>query len=125
MITKLAWLAGTGALGALARYGLSGFIQRLHQSEFPWGTMVVNTLGCLVFGIVWTLAEERLVIGGETRAIILIGFIGSFTTFSTYAYETSAMLRDAEWMLAATNALAQNALGVVAFFLGVALGRAL
>jgi|SRR5579862_1749015 len=125
MLTKLAWLAGAGALGALARYGLSGLVQRLHQSEFPWGTLVVNALGCLAFGIVWTLAEERLVIGGETRAIILIGFIGSFTTFSTYAYETSAMLRDAEWMLAASNALAQNVLGVVAFFLGVALGRAL
>ena len=125
MITKLAWLAGAGALGTLARYGLAGLVQRLHQSEFPWGTLAVNALGCFAFGIVWTLAEERLVIGGETRAILLIGFMGAFTTFSTYAFETSAMLRDAEWMLAAANALAQNVLGVVAFFLGVALGRAL
>lgn len=125
MLTKLAWLCVAGALGTLARYGLSGLVQRLHESDFPWGTLVVNGLGCFAFGVVWTLAEERLVIGGETRAIILIGFMGAFTTFSTYAFETSAMLRDAEWVLAAANALAQNVLGVAAFFLGVALGRAL
>ena len=125
MAAKLAWLAFAGTLGTLARYGLSGLVQRLHESSFPFGTLVVNTLGCFAFGTVWTLAEERLIIGGETRAILLIGFMGAFTTFSTYAFETSAMLRDAEWALAATNALSQNVLGVAAFFLGVALGRVL
>ena len=124
-IAKLLWLAVIGALGTLARYQLGGLVQRLYGGTFPLGTLVVNALGCFLFGLVWTLAEERLVISGEMRAIILIGFMGAFTTFSTYAYETSAMLRDAEWALAATNALTQNVLGVVAFFLGVALGRAL
>lgn len=123
-MTKLLWLAGAGALGTLARYGLGGLVQRLHQSTFPWGTFVVNALGCFIFGLVWSLAEERLVIGGETRAIILVGFMGAFTTFSTFAFETAAMLRDAEWLLAAANLLAHNGLGLVAFFLGVGLGRA-
>jgi len=123
MVAKLLWLSGAGALGTLARYGLAGLVQRLHESGFPWGTLAVNTLGCFLFGIVWALAEERLVIGGETRLIALVGFMGAFTTFSTYAFETSAMLRDAEWLLAAANVLSQNLLGVLCFFLGAAVGR--
>ena len=122
---KLAWLAALGALGTLARYGLGGAVQHLHESGFPWGTLAVNTLGCFLFGLVWTLAEERLVISGETRAVVLIGFMGAFTTFSTYAFETAAMLRDAAWLPAAGNVLAHNGLGIAGFFLGVALGRVL
>jgi fluoride exporter len=125
MIARLGWLAAAGALGTLARYGLAGAVQRLHDSGFPWGTLAVNTLGCFLFGAVWSLAEERLVISGETRLVVLIGFMGAFTTFSTYAFETGAMLRDAEWWLAAGNVLSQNLLGIAGFFLGGALGRSL
>ena len=120
---RLLLLALAGALGSLARYGLAGLVQRTVGSGFPLGTLAVNVLGCFVFGVVWTLAEERLVISGETRVIVLMGLLGAFTTFSSYAYETSAMLRDAEWSLAAVNVLAQNVLGVTGFFLGAALGR--
>ena len=116
-------LAVAGMLGTLARYGLAGLVQQLHESTFPWGTLVVNALGCFLFGVVWALAEERMLISGETRLIVLVGFMGAFTTFSTYAYETSAMLRDAEWLLAAGNLLGQNLLGIACFFIGVALGR--
>jgi CrcB protein len=120
---KLLGLAVAGALGTLARYGLGGLVQRLHQSVFPWGTLVVNSLGCFLFGVVWALAEERLLISGETRVILLVGFMGGFTTFSSYAYETGAMLRDAEWTLAAGNLLAHNLVGIACFFVGAALGR--
>jgi fluoride exporter len=120
---KLVWLAIAGALGTLARYGLAGFVHRLHESGFPWGTLTVNLLGCFLFGIVVALAEDRMLIGGDTRLIVLVGFMGAFTTFSTYAFETGAMLRDAEWLFAAGNVLAQNALGVACFFVGAALGR--
>ena len=122
---KLLWLAAAGAAGTLARYGLGGLVQRLHESTYPWGTLVVNGLGCFLFGLVWALAEERLVISGETRLVALVGFMGAFTTFSTYAFETGAMLRDAEWLLASGNLLAHNVLGIAFFFLGTALGRAL
>ena len=120
---KILWLAAAGAVGTLARYWLAGFVQRAHESTFPWGTLVVNASGCFAFGLVWTLAEERLLIGGETRAIVLVGFMGAFTTFSTFAFETAAMLRDANWLPAAANLLAHNGLGLVAFFLGAGLGR--
>ena len=122
-MTKLAWLAGAGALGTLARYGVGGVVQRALGGAFPWGTLVVNALGCLLFGLVWALAEERLVISGETRVILLVGFMGAFTTFSTFAFETSAMLRDAEWSFALANVLSQNVLGIACFFAGLALGR--
>jgi len=98
-------------------------LQRALGGAFPWGTLVVNAVGCLLFGLVWALAEERMVISGETRAILLVGFMGAFTTFSTFAFETSAMLRDAEWSFALANVLSQNVLGIACFFAGLALGR--
>jgi fluoride exporter len=123
ILRRVLLLAFAGALGSLARYGLGGLVQRLFDGGFPFGTLVVNMTGCLLFGVIWTLAEERLLISGETRLVLLIGFMGAFTTFSSYAFETSAMLRDAEWSLAVANILAQNVLGVTSFFVGAALGR--
>ena len=123
--TKLMWLFAAGGLGALARYGLGGFVQRWYGSEWPVGTFVVNLLGCLAFGFVWTLADERLIISGETRFIILTGFMGAFTTFSTFAFETSGLLRDAQWWSAAGNVLGHNVLGVAAVIAGMALSKLL
>lgn len=122
---KFLWLATAGAAGTLSRYGLGGLVQRLHGGAYPWGTLVVNALGCFLFGVIWALAEERLVISGETRLILLVGFMGAFTTFSSYAFETGAMLRDAEWLLAGGNMLAHNVLGLLLFFLGMVAGRTL
>ncbi len=120
---KLLWLAAAGAVGTLARFGLQGFVQRLQPTGFPWGTLAVNALGCFLFGIVWSMAEERMVISGQTRTILLIGFMGSFTTFSSFAFETSQLLDDSQWLLAAANVLLQNVLGVALVVLGIGLGR--
>jgi fluoride exporter len=121
---KLLLLAATGAAGTLARFGLSGLVQRIGPSSgFPWGTFAVNAVGCLLFGIVWSLAEERLIISGATRAIVLVGFMGAFTTFSTFAFETGQMLDDAQWLAAAGNLLLQNVAGVALLLVGIALGK--
>ena len=125
MWEKLAWLAAAVAVGTLARYWFGGFVQWLCGENFPWGTLAVNALGCFLFGLVWTLAEDRLVISGQTRFVILTGFMGAFTTFSTFAFETSERLRDSQWWPAAGNLIAQNALGIICVFLGFALGRSL
>jgi CrcB protein len=122
---KLAWLALAGAMGTLARYGLGGLVQRVCGESFPWGTLAVNALGCFLFGFVWSLAEERLVISGETRFIFLTGFVGAFTTFSTFAFETSEQLRGAEWLFACGNVTGQTVLGLVLVFVGIAIGRLL
>jgi CrcB protein len=124
-VQKLLALALAGALGTLCRYALAGLVQRAADGLFPWGTLAVNVLGCLLFGAAWALAQERFVLSGETRAVVLVGFLGAFTTFSTFAFETGAMLRDADWGLAAANVLAQNLLGVAGFLLGLVLGRIL
>ncbi len=124
-MTKLMWLFAAGGLGTLARYWLGGFVQRSCGSEFPFGTIVVNLVGCLAFGFVWTLAEGRLIISGETRFIILAGFMGAFTTFSTFAFETSGMLSDAEWRNATGNFLGHNVVGVAAVIGGMFLGKLL
>jgi fluoride exporter len=122
-MTRLVLLFLAGGCGALARFGLSGCVHRFYGGELPLGTFVVNLVGCLLFGFIWTLADERMIISGETRFLILIGFVGSFTTFSTFSYETQALLRDAQWLLAAGNVIGQCLLGIVAVILGIALGR--
>ncbi len=123
MMSKLLWLALAGALGALSRYGLAGLVQRTMGGEFPMGTMVVNIVGCFLAGAFFALSEDRVSISGETRVIVLVGFMGAFTTFSTYVLETGALLREAEWTRAAANVLIQNVVGLVAAFGGVATGR--
>ncbi len=120
---KLAWIALAGAAGTLCRFGLAGLVQRGLGAGFPWGTAVVNILGCFLFGLVWVLAENRLVISGETRLIVLVGFMGAFTTFSTFAFETGQLLRDSEYLLAAGNVLLQNGVGISAMLAGLLVGR--
>ncbi|OGP15716.1 MAG: chromosome condensation protein CrcB [Deltaproteobacteria bacterium GWA2_55_10] len=122
---KLILIAAAGAAGTLARYFLGGLVQRLYGGAFPWGTFAVNMSGTFLFGFVWALAEERLVISGEARAIILVGFMGAFTTFSTFMFETGELLRDSEFALAFGNLALQNIVGVVFLILGLAAGRLL
>ncbi|MBN1311142.1 MAG: fluoride efflux transporter CrcB [Anaerolineae bacterium] len=120
---KLLLIGAAGALGALARYGLAGVVQRIGGVDFPWGTLTVNILGSFLFGVVWSLSEDRLIIGSETRLIVLTGFMGAFTTFSTFMFETGALLREAQWELAALNLAGQNTVGLTCLFLGLIVGR--
>lgn len=122
---KFLWLFTAGGVGTLARFGLSTLVHRYYGGELPLGTFVVNVVGCLLFGFVWTLADERLVISGETRFLILTGFMGAFTTFSTFAFESTTLLRDSEWFWAAGNALAHTGVGFAAVLIGMALGNLL
>lgn len=123
MLTKLALIAVCGAAGALARFGLGGLVARIYGGSFPAGTFAVNCLGCFLFGLVWPLAEERLLISSGTRTIILIGFMGSFTTFSTLIFETGELLRDSEWTFALVSMGGQMILGYIGLLAGMAIGR--
>jgi len=121
---KQALLIGiAGAFGALSRYGIGSLISRLAGVSFPWGTFAVNMIGCFLFGFVWGLETVRNTISTETRAMLLIGFMGSFTTFSSFAFDTHALIKTGAWGMAALNILAQNALGIVALLGGIALSR--
>jgi fluoride exporter len=122
---ELALVAFAGAVGTLARFGLSSWVQKLGGIKFPWATLAVNLIGCLLFGLVFALAEERHLISARLRLILLTGFMGAFTTFSSFGFETATLLRNEQWMIALANVAAQNILGIGAVFLGLSLGRAL
>jgi len=125
MLQKILLLSIAGALGTLSRYGFAGLIQRGSGTSFPWGTFAVNMTGCFLAGLFWTLSESRWAVSGETRVIVLVGFMGSFTTFSAMILETGMLLRSAEWASAAANLALQNGLGLVVLLAGMALGRML
>jgi CrcB protein len=125
MWVKLLSLALAGALGTVSRYLLQGLVHRLAGSSFPWGTFAVNACGCFLTGLLWTLFEHRWPASGQVRTLVLVGFMGAFTTFSSFILETSELMRAAEWLHAAGNLLGQNSLGFVALVAGLALGRLL
>jgi len=120
-------VVGTGGFfGAVARYVLSGAVQRLTPAAvFPYGTLAVNVAGCLAVGLVAGLADFRGLWSPETRLFVLLGFLGSFTTFSTFGHETLALARDSELLAAAANVLLHVVAGLAAAWLGYALARAL
>ncbi|NIA13840.1 MAG: chromosome condensation protein CrcB [Nitrospiraceae bacterium] len=123
MFQKLLLLAAAGGLGTLSRYGLAGLVQRLAGAEFPWGTWVINVLGCFIAGALATLFENRINITPDTRIVIMVGFVGAFTTFSTFMLETGRLFNDAEWLRAFGNLALHNVIGLAALFAGLAVGR--
>ena len=114
-----------GAIGSGLRWGLSGVVQRWTGSTFPWGTFAVNALGSLAIGVIAALALERALVSPATRAFLVPGLLGGFTTFSAYSYETLALLRDGQWLAATFYALGSVATGIAAAFAGYALGMRL
>lgn len=120
---NLLWLALAGAAGTVARYSLSGFALRWLGTGWPWGTFVVNAIGCFLYGLVWSLAEQRIAISPETRFVLLTGFMGAFTTFSTFAFDTTALGRDGDWLLMSLNLLANNGVGIILVLAGLSAGR--
>lgn len=125
MWQKIALLALAGALGTLARWGMIALLERINGTTFPWGTATVNVIGCFLAGLVWIYFEHRYPAAREMRVLILVGFMGAFTTFSALILETGEMLRAATWLHAAANLTLHNVLGFAALYVGAALGRML
>ncbi len=113
-----------GAIGAVSRYLVSGWVQRLAGGFFPWGTLAVNVAGSLALGFVLVWLQSTLS-SAELRAFAAIGVLGSFTTFSTFSYEALAMLRDGEWWRAGGYTTGSVLLGLVAVSLGAGIAMAL
>src|SRR5258708_1012195 len=108
-----------GAFGALARYQLAAMIQARVPVGFPWGTFVVNITGCLIMGISVTLFTDRLVVHPNWRFLIPIGFVGAYTTFSTFEYETFRAVTEGAWLGGGLNVIASVVAGYGALWLGV------
>jgi fluoride exporter len=123
----MTWLlvALGGALGSLARHGVTVAAARWFPATFPYGTLVVNAIGCAIFGLLLGVGESRQLLTPAVRAFCLVGVLGGFTTFSSYSAESMALLRSGAWTLALINTVGQVVIGLAAVALGWWAGRAL
>jgi CrcB protein len=112
-----------GLAGTLARYSLSGIVARRFGETFPMGTLIVNVIGCFLAGFLFYLIQERFLVNDVVRMAIMIGFLGGFTTFSSFGLQTFTLLKDGEFGLATTNVLVSNVLGLFSVWLGYSLAR--
>jgi len=116
------WISLGAVVGASVRYFLSGYIARSLASSFPYGTLLINVSGSLVLGF-FLMTSERILLDTRWRFLIAIGFCGSYTTFSGYAFETFALLEQGQWHLVAWNVIASNLLCLASVLAGAALAR--
>jgi len=118
------WVGAAGFLGAVSRYWLDGVVSRSTGGSFPWGTLVVNISGCFLIGLLTTLFADRLLPHPSVRIAVTIGFVGAYTTFSTFAYESLRQFQDGAVGLAVANVAASVVVGIFAAWIGVLVGRA-
>ncbi len=112
-----------GGIGAVSRYGLSGMVQRLSGSIFPIGTMSVNVLGSLFIGLTISLSDRFMVITPNIRIFLTIGILGGFTTFSTFSYETIALMHGGEIITAGINVFVTVLCCLAGAWAGIMLGK--
>ena len=109
-----------GMIGAVSRYLIGGFIQQsIGNGSFPLGTLSVNILGCLLIGLLAGLSESRHVFSPEVRALLLVGLLGGFTTFSAFGLETVTLIRDGYILNAVSNVAVQVVVGIFAVWVGI------
>jgi CrcB protein len=122
-VQQLIFIAAGGALGAIMRFGVSNGVHALVGRDFPYGTLTVNVLGSLLIGICYIALIERLSLGPEWRAFIIIGILGAFTTFSTFSLETFNLVENGELIKAAVNVLTSITVCLLATWIGILIAR--
>jgi CrcB protein len=122
-LAQLISIAVGGAAGALLRFWVSNGVYALLGRGFPYGTLAVNVIGSLLMGLLYVFFLERMTVSAELRGAILIGLLGSFTTFSTFSMETLNLVEQAEFLKAALNALLSVVLCLFAAWFGLVIGR--
>lgn len=122
---KLFLIGLAGFVGTLSRYWMSGVVARRFGETFPMGTLVVNLAGCFLVGLLFYLLEERFLINHTVRTAILIGFLGGFTTFSSFGLQTFTLVQDGEFGFALLNITASNLFGLLLVWAGYTLAKVL
>ncbi len=119
-MTIYLWVALGSALGGMARFWMSGLVAERVGEVFPWGTMTVNVAGSFIIGLFGTLtaADGRFLVSPEVRVLVLVGFCGGFTTFSSFSLQTMALAQDGEWLWAGGNIVLSVLVCLVAVWLG-------
>ena len=120
---KVMMVAVGGGIGATTRYLVSTWAAEKFGTDFPYGTLIVNVVGCFIIGAFMTLATERLIVSPYWRLLVTVGFVGGLTTFSSYSYETFKLLEEANIMMAMYNLLANVVMGFLATWLGISAAR--
>jgi CrcB protein len=124
-IVNYLWIALGAIVGASARYFLSSFVARSISATFPYGTLLINLIGSFVLGFFLIYSTERVLLDPRWRLLIAVGFCGSYTTFSSYAFESFALMEQGQWLLMSANILFSNVFSLVAVLAGAALARGL
>jgi CrcB protein len=124
-VTKYVMVALGGAIGAVTRFVLGAYIGERMGTRFPYGTFVINCSGSFLIGLTLTLLTERTTLSPNWRYLVPVGFIGAYTTFSTFEYETLVNMQDGQLATAGLNIVLSVAVGFLAVWLGVLAGRAL
>lgn len=124
-MTRLLCICLGGFLGSGARYGLDGLVSRHFGETFPLGTLVVNTLGCFVIGLIFvaTGPDSPVIVSVTTRQFLMVGILGGFTTFSAVSLQTLTMLREGQLFAAMANVMLSMGLGLIAAWGGEELAR--
>ncbi len=126
MLQRLLLIALAGALGTVVRFLLLEFVKTKAGTAlaFPLGTLVVNMTGCFLAGLFLEFAEIHLHVASETRIIVMVGFMGAFTTFSSVILETAHLIRKADWFAVHLNLIVENFVGLAALFGGSVVAKA-
>jgi len=114
-----------GGVGSMARYLCQKWFNENYPHPFPWGTFTVNLLGCFLIGIIYAASEKGTVLSPQTRLLLITGFCGGFTTFSTFAFENMNLLRSADTLYFLIYTIASVVLGIAGVFAGVAIMKLL
>ncbi|MFN7813398.1 MAG: fluoride efflux transporter FluC [Planctomycetia bacterium] len=118
-LTSLLLIGLAGAAGTLLRAGLTALATRLCGTDFPWGTLAVNLLGCFACGMLWTLIRQRAVVPAAAEPVLHVGLLGGLKTYSSFAQQATEMLSAGRLLAAAAYVLATNLLGIVAVWAGM------
>ena len=121
----LAYIAVGGALGAVSRYLMTLYVDNLHEGRVPWGTLTVNLVGSLIIGIIFVVIVEKELIHSDFRHLLVAGFLGAFTTYSTFSLESFRLIEDGYLLLAALYILSTTGVCLLGVWLGIYLSRAL
>jgi CrcB protein len=120
-MSRIILIGVAGLIGTVLRYGLAAFVSRQSGETFPWGTLVVNIVGCLIAGAVFHLTEAS---NATLRTVILVGLLGGFTTFSAYGLQTFTLIKDGAIGLATLNVVVSNVVGLVMVWIGYIVAKA-
>lgn len=120
---KIFLVALGGSIGATMRYLVSDWTAQRWGADFPYGTLIVNVVGCFIIGLFMSLVTERIIVSPYWRLLVTVGFIGGLTTFSSFSYETIKLINDGQMTFALYNIIANFVLGFFATWTGISLAK--